>query len=72
MQAKKEIKAISCQKSKVTIENYQIIENGYFNPICQSGYNFLTGLVECKIGNDRKLDFNSKSGLSNGSPCFNY
>jgi len=43
-----ENKAITIQRAKVKVAEYpeQIIKNGLFNPICPSGYNFLTGYTD--------------------------
>ena len=43
-----ENKAISIQKAKVKVKDYpdQIMKDGKFNPICPSGYNFLTGYTD--------------------------
>lgn len=43
-----ENKAISILKAKVKVCEYpdNIFKNGIFNPICPSGYNFLTGITE--------------------------
>jgi len=63
-----ENKAISIQKAKVKVKDYpeQIIKDGVFNPICPSGYNFLTGYTDYREDiPSLKINYNS-SGKVNG------
>jgi len=49
--AEQQERAVSVQKAKVKITEYaeKMFVNGFFNPICPGGYNFITGRTEDTI-----------------------
>ncbi|MCE5332713.1 MAG: hypothetical protein LLF95_11325 [Bacteroidales bacterium] len=63
-----ENKAISIQKAKVKVKDYpdQIMKDGKFNPICPSGYNFLTGYTDYREDNCKRGFTPSTYGKVNG------
>lgn len=69
-----ENKAISILKAKVKIKEYpeNIIKDGLFNPICPSGYNFLTGYTDYRDNVQQRGFSSSMSGKVNGRPTHNF
>lgn len=69
-----EDKGITIQRAKVKVKEYpeNIIKDGLFNPICPSGYNFLTGYTDYRE-DIRQIGFSSSSsGKVNGTRVHNF
>ena len=69
-----EDKGITIQRAKVKVSEYpeQIIKDGVFNPICPSGYNFLTGYTDYREDIQQRRLTPSMSGRVNGRPTHNF
>jgi len=68
-----ENKAITILRAKVKVAEYpeNIFKNGLFNPICPSGYNFLTGITEHRENVlPVRINYNSNAKV-NGARSFN-
>ena len=68
-----EDKGITTLRAKVKTSEYpeQIIKDGLFNPICPSGYNFLTGYTDYREDIQQRRLTPSMSGRVNGRPTYN-
>jgi len=69
-----ENKAISILKAKVNVAEYpdNIFKDGLFNPICPSGYNFLTGITEYREDvQPVRINYGTTAKV-NGTRSFNF
>ena len=65
-----EDKGITIQRAKVKVSEYpeQIIKDGVFNPICPSGYNFLTGYTDYREDiKPLRIDYRSSGKINRSS-----
>ena len=69
-----EDKGITTLRAKVNVREYpdQIMKDGKFNPICPSGYNFLTGYTDYRENVQQRGFSSSMSGRVNGRPTHNF
>lgn len=67
-------KTASSKKVKTKPSEYKdsIFKDGFFNPICPLGFNFLTGFTEFKPDREIRRLSCSMSGRLNGRPVHNF
>lgn len=61
-------KRIRAEMEGVTLESYKttMFINGFFNPICPRGYNFLSGMIETEKRETKAIDVLRTGGRVNG------